>query len=225
MSDSCKVPQVKPIVIKRFGTSGLIPTIPTTTDCNLWQKTDLKDGEFAVNTQDNKLYIRSGNQILELTSGGGGGSGSVTSVGLSMPAAFSVANSPITSSGTLIVTATGTTGEYIRGDGSLATFPTIPNAQVNSDWNATTGVAEILNKPNLNLATWTLDFTAGTLTVDLYAPFNLSIDVVTNIVNAPTTTILVNAGAYVLGDPILQGDEITVTVNIAGVINLEVEYA
>jgi hypothetical protein len=128
MSDNCKVPQVKPIVIKRFGTSGLIPTIPTTTDCNLWQKTDLKDGEFAINTQDNKLYLRSGNQILELTNqSSGGGSGSVTSVGLSMPSAFSVANSPITGSGTLVVTATGTTGEYIRGDGSLATFPTIPS--------------------------------------------------------------------------------------------------
>ena len=51
------------------------------------------------------------------------GTGSVTSVALTMPAAFSVANSPITSSGTLAVTATGTTAQYIRGDGSLATFP------------------------------------------------------------------------------------------------------
>jgi hypothetical protein len=126
MSDNCKVPQVKPIVIKRFGTSGLVPTIPTTADCNLWQKTDLKDGEFAVNTKDDKLYLRSGNQILELTnqSSGGGGSGSVTSVGLSMPAAFSVANSPVTSSGTLAVTGAGLTSQYVRGDGSLANFPT-----------------------------------------------------------------------------------------------------
>jgi len=47
----------------------------------------------------------------------------VTSVGLTMPSAFSVANSPVTSSGTLAVTGAGTTGQYIRGDGSLATFP------------------------------------------------------------------------------------------------------
>jgi hypothetical protein len=51
------------------------------------------------------------------------GTGSVTSVGLTMPSAFSVANSPVTTAGTLAVTATGTTAQYIRGDGSLATFP------------------------------------------------------------------------------------------------------
>ena len=51
------------------------------------------------------------------------GTGSVTSVALTMPAAFSVAGSPITTAGTLAVTATGTTSQYIRGDGSLATFP------------------------------------------------------------------------------------------------------
>jgi hypothetical protein len=40
-----------------------------------------------------------------------------------MPAAFSVANSPVTSSGTLAVTGAGTTAQYIRGDGTLATLP------------------------------------------------------------------------------------------------------
>lgn len=55
---------------------------------------------------------------------GGGGSGTVTSVGLSMPSAFSVANSPITTSGTIAVTGAGVTSQYIRGDGSLANFPT-----------------------------------------------------------------------------------------------------
>ena len=50
-------------------------------------------------------------------------SATVTSVGLSMPSAFSVANSPITSSGTLAVTANGTAAQYIRGDGQLATLP------------------------------------------------------------------------------------------------------
>jgi hypothetical protein len=53
------------------------------------------------------------------------GTGSVTSVGLTMPTAFSVANSPVTTAGTLAVTATGTTAQYIRGDGSLATFPAL----------------------------------------------------------------------------------------------------
>lgn len=42
---------------------------------------------------------------------------------------------------------TGNISQYIRGDGSIAAFPAIPLAQVNSDWNATSGVAQILNKP------------------------------------------------------------------------------
>jgi hypothetical protein len=50
--------------------------------------------------------------------------GGLTSVGLSMPAAFSVANTPLTSNGTLAVTAAGTSAQYIRGDGQLANFPT-----------------------------------------------------------------------------------------------------
>lgn len=51
------------------------------------------------------------------------GTGTVTSVALTMPSAFSVANSPVTTAGTLAVTGAGTVGQYIRGDGSLADFP------------------------------------------------------------------------------------------------------
>jgi hypothetical protein len=50
-----------------------------------------------------------------------GGGGTVTSVGLTMPSAFSVAGSPVTTSGTLAVTGAGTTSQYIRGDGTLST--------------------------------------------------------------------------------------------------------
>lgn len=49
--------------------------------------------------------------------------GTVTSVGLTMPAAFSVASSPVIGSGTIAVTGAGTTSQYVRGDGSLATMP------------------------------------------------------------------------------------------------------
>ena len=50
--------------------------------------------------------------------------GTVTSVGLSMPSAFAVASSPVTGSGTIAVTGAGVASQYIRGDGSLANFPT-----------------------------------------------------------------------------------------------------
>ena len=47
-----------------------------------------------------------------------------------------------------LATPTGTTAQYLRGDGTLATFPSIPAAQVNSDWNSVSGVSQILNKPS-----------------------------------------------------------------------------
>ena len=47
----------------------------------------------------------------------------LTSVGLSMPSAFSVSNSPLTSNGTIAVTGAGTASQYVRGDGQLANFP------------------------------------------------------------------------------------------------------
>jgi hypothetical protein len=47
----------------------------------------------------------------------------LTSVGLTMPSAFSVTNSPITSSGDIAVTGAGLVSQYVRGDGTLANFP------------------------------------------------------------------------------------------------------
>ena len=51
-------------------------------------------------------------------------SGTVTSVDLTMPSAFTVTGNPITTSGTLAVAAGGVATQYIRGDGQLANFPT-----------------------------------------------------------------------------------------------------
>lgn len=69
-------------------------------------------------------------QVLTLSNAGTGevefttvGVGTVTSVGLTMPSAFTVAGSPVTTAGTLAVTGAGTTGQYVRGDGTLANFP------------------------------------------------------------------------------------------------------
>ena len=48
--------------------------------------------------------------------------------------------------------ANGTSGQYLTSTGSSiawTTFPTIPAAQVQTDWNATVGIASILNKPTL----------------------------------------------------------------------------
>ena len=65
-----------------------------------------------------------GQEIIDAASGGGGGSGTVTSVDLTMPSAFTVTGNPITTSGTLAVAGAGVSTQYIRGDGQLANFPT-----------------------------------------------------------------------------------------------------
>ena len=50
--------------------------------------------------------------------------GTVTSVSLTVPAAFAVTGSPITTSGTLAIAASGTSLQYITGAGALATLNT-----------------------------------------------------------------------------------------------------
>lgn len=46
----------------------------------------------------------------------------VTSVGMTVPSAFSVTPSTITTSGTFAVTGAGSVSQYVRGDGTLATY-------------------------------------------------------------------------------------------------------
>ena len=66
--------------------------------------------------------------VLALTASGHveyttAGTGTVVSVGLTMPSGFTVSNSPITISGDIGVVGAGTGLEYINGLGELATFP------------------------------------------------------------------------------------------------------
>lgn len=53
-----------------------------------------------------------------------------------------------------------TSGNY----DDLLNKPTIPNAQVNSDWNASSGISQILNKPNMTTQTLTFVDENGTET-------------------------------------------------------------
>jgi hypothetical protein len=66
---------------------------------------------------------------------------------------------------------------------------------------------------------WTLDMNAA-LTGDIYPNQACTIASVTNLVGAPTTTILKNGLAYTFGGAIASGDKITVTVSVASVIDL-----
>ena len=84
------------------------------------------------------IFSTAADTLKQYVADDGGGSagwvevgGGVTSVGLSMPAAFTVADSPVTSTGTLTVTGAGTASQYVDGTGALQTFPTIPTVPTN----------------------------------------------------------------------------------------------
>lgn len=59
-----------------------------------------------------------------------------------------------------------------------------------------------------------------TLSTNFYAPFNLEIDSITNILNTPTTTLLVNGLTYSLGTSMSAGATISVIASTPSVINL-----
>ena len=78
----------------------------------------------------------------------------LTSVGLAMPSAFAVSGSPLTSNGTITVTGAGTTSQYVRGDGSLANFPSTSN-------EAKTLIREVYNSTGATLTKGTVVYIIG----------------------------------------------------------------
>ena len=107
-------------------------------------------------------------------------SGTVTSVGASVTAstALTVSGSPITTSGVLAFSWTGTTSQYVRGNGTLDTFPTIPVVNDNTiTLSAGTGLigggAFTLNQASNDTITFTLNAGLNDLTdVVLSSPSN-----------------------------------------------------
>ena len=93
------------------------PTIPINLD-------DLADVNAPTPTNGQVLTYNTTTSDWEAATPSAGGSGTVTSVGLTVPSAFSVTGSPITTAGTLAITGAGLATQYVRGDGQLANFPT-----------------------------------------------------------------------------------------------------
>ena len=122
-----------------LGVTNVTATLPlsstegTTPDISITQADGTTDGYLSSadwNTFDGKFNVPTGLSTDYLDGTGSPvafptlPTGTVTSVDLSMPAAFSVTGNPVTTSGTLAVTAAGVATQYIRGDGQLANFPT-----------------------------------------------------------------------------------------------------
>jgi hypothetical protein len=121
------------IVESVSATAPLASSGGTTPDISITQASTSVDGYLSStdwNTFDGKFNAPTG-LVTDYLDGTGAPqpfptlpTGTVTSVDLSMPAAFSVSGNPVTTSGTLAVTAAGVATQYIRGDGQLANFPT-----------------------------------------------------------------------------------------------------
>jgi hypothetical protein len=111
------------VVVNYSGTSGGGGGVWGQITGTLSDQTDLQDAlddKFDDPTGTTSQYLRGDGSLATFPTIP---SGTVTSVGLTMPSAFNVANSPVTSSGTLAVTGAGTASQYVRGDGQLANFP------------------------------------------------------------------------------------------------------
>ena len=79
----------------------------STTAATLPLAGSLVAGELALNTFDEKLYFKNSTGTVRLLASSAS-SGTVTSVAATVPSIFSISGSPITSSGTLAMTYSGT---------------------------------------------------------------------------------------------------------------------
>ena len=112
---------------------------PTISDAEIVIKqNNVTKGSFTLN--------QNGSATINLEGGSGGGSTQVQSdwAETNTESVSYIKNKP-----TLSIVATS--GSYT----DLLNKPTIPDAQVNSDWNASSGISQILNKPEMTTQTLT----------------------------------------------------------------------
>ena len=91
----------------------------TTTAAATPSSANLVAGELALNTTDEKLYFKNTGGTVKLLASNASTGATVSSVAMSVPAFLSVAGSPITSSGTLAVTFSGTALPVANGGTAL----------------------------------------------------------------------------------------------------------
>ena len=79
-----------------------------------------------------------------------------------------------------------------------------------------------INNENDTNVLWTIEL-IDVQTIDVYAPYDLAINTIDNVVGAPTITITDDAVAYTLGNTITEGSLINITASVSSVINLNIE--
>lgn len=110
----------------------------------------------------------------------------------------------------------------ISGGGGAPTASMIPYNNSLSGLTAT-NVQDAIDELAIDLV-YTIEL-VDALTVDFYAPYDLKINTVSNVLNSPIITIDDDGVAYTLTNTILIGSKVTVTADIASVVNLNITKA
>ncbi len=135
-------------------------------------------GQLIYRTDLTALRLYNGSNWVTL----GTGSGTVSSVALTMPAAFTVSGSPITSSGTFAITGAGTNTQVVLGDGSLGAYATGTMSTFNLAGDS--GTPQSIANGN----TLTVAGTSTRIATTASATGTVSVDLITTAVSAGSYT-------------------------------------
>jgi hypothetical protein len=103
---------------------------------------------FATSAVASEASTRSAADTAEATARAAGDATNAAAITAEASTRASAVSTLTTALAAKFATPAGTTLQYVRGDGTLATLP----LQVQTDWNATSGLGQLLNKPTLGTA-------------------------------------------------------------------------
>lgn len=176
---------------------------------------NLANGELALNTADMKLYAKNSSGVVTLLASNASTGATVSSVAMSVPAFLSVSGSPITSSGTLAVTLSGTalpvanggTGQTSYTDGELLIGNTTGNTLTKATLTAGTGVSITNGNGSITI---NATGTGGTVTSVSVVSANGLAGTVAN----ATTTPAITLSTSITG--VLKGNGTAISAAVAG---------
>ncbi len=112
---------------------------------------NLANGELALNIADMKLYAKNSAGAVTLLASSGGATGTVSSVAATVPPFLSIAGSPITTSGTLAISLSGSALPTTSGGTGLTSFTSGGVVYASSSSALATGSALTFDGTNLGL--------------------------------------------------------------------------